>query len=114
MSTVPPKSDNDVVIVAMARTAMTKAKRGAQKDTAPEAMLAPVLAAVVKQANLDPKLIEDVCIGTVLQNGAGATTSRMAMFLAGIPETASLQAVNRQCSSGLQAVINIANAIRSG
>ena len=35
------------------------------------------------------------------------------MFLAGYPETASLQAVNRQCSSGLQAVMNIANAIRA-
>lgn len=40
---VPPKSDDDVVIVAMARTAMTKAGRGAQKDTNTEEMLVPVL-----------------------------------------------------------------------
>jgi hypothetical protein len=40
---VIPKSDDDVVIVGMARTAVTKAKRGAQKDTAPEVMLTPVL-----------------------------------------------------------------------
>ena len=39
---VAAKSDDDVVIVGMARTAMTKAKRGVQKDTAPEAMLQPV------------------------------------------------------------------------
>jgi acetyl-CoA acyltransferase 1 len=38
----------------------------------------------------------------------------MAGFLAGIPETAGLSAVNRQCSSGLQAVMNIVNAIRGG
>lgn len=113
LGTVPPKSDDDVVIVGMARTAMTKAKRGAQKDTPPEVMLTPVLQAVIQQTNLDPKLVQDVCIGSVLQPGAGATTSRMAMFLAGLPETATLQAVNRQCSSGLQAVMNIANAIRS-
>lgn len=37
----------------------------------------------------------------------------MAMFLAGFPETSTLQTVNRQCSSGLQAVAIIANAIRS-
>jgi len=43
LGTVPPKSEDDVVIVAMARTAMTKAKRGNQKDTPPEAMLVPVL-----------------------------------------------------------------------
>jgi len=35
------------------------------------------------------------------------------MFLANYPDTSSLQAVNRQCSSGLQAVINITNAIKS-
>lgn len=92
---VLPKSDDDVVIVAMARTAMTKAKRGPQKDTPPEAMLTPVLKAVIQQSGVDPKLIEDVCIGNVLAPGAGAHTSRMAMFMAGIPETASLSAVNR-------------------
>jgi acetyl-CoA acyltransferase 1 len=112
-STVPPKSDDDVVILSFARTAMTKAKKGAQKDTAPEAMLAPVLKAVVQKAGIDAKLVEDVCIGNVLQPGAGAHTSRMSMFLAGYPDTSSLQAVNRQCSSGLQAVMSIANAIRA-
>jgi hypothetical protein len=39
LNKVAAKSDDDVVIVGMARTAMTKAKRGAQKDTPPEAML---------------------------------------------------------------------------
>jgi acetyl-CoA acyltransferase 1 len=110
---VAPKSDDDVVIVAFARTAMTKAKKGIQRETAPEAMLAPVLKAVVQKSGVDPKLIEDVCIGNVLQPGAGAHTARMATFLAGLPDTTSLMAVNRQCSSGLQAVINIANAIKS-
>jgi len=35
----------------------------------------------------------------------------MAQMVAGIPETTSLQTLNRQCSSGLQAVASIANAI---
>ena len=34
------------------------------------------------------------------------------MFLAGIPETTTVKGVNRQCSSGLEAVMEIANAIR--
>jgi acetyl-CoA acyltransferase 1 len=50
----------------MARTAMTKAKRGAQKDTPPEAMLEPVLRAVVQQADIAPKLVEDICVGNCL------------------------------------------------
>jgi len=42
----------------MARTAMTRSKKGPQKDTAPEAMLAPVLKDVlVKANNMDSKLV---------------------------------------------------------
>uniref|UniRef100_A0A7S3JL91 acetyl-CoA C-acyltransferase n=1 Tax=Euplotes harpa TaxID=151035 RepID=A0A7S3JL91_9SPIT len=111
---LPAKSGDDVVIVAMARTAMTKAKKGGFRDTAVEAMLGAVLKAVVEESKIDASLIEDICVGNVLAPGAGATTSRMAGFLAGIPETAGLSAVNRQCSSGLQAVMNIVNAIRGG
>lgn len=113
LTAAPAKSQDDVVIVSMARTAMTKAKKGKLKDTATEAMLAAVLKAVVEESKVDPALIEDVCVGNVLGPGAQATCSRMATFLAGIPETTSLSAVNRQCSSGLQAVMNIANSIRA-
>jgi acetyl-CoA acyltransferase 1 len=112
--TVGPKSDDDVVLVSFARTAMTRAKRGPQRDTPPEAMLAPVLKDVLKKANnMDPKLVEEICIGNVLQPGAGATSSRMAQFLAGIPDSTPLYAIDRLCSSGLQSVANIANQIRS-
>jgi acetyl-CoA acyltransferase 1 len=51
---VSPISDDDVVIVAMARTAMTKAGRGAQKDTNTEEMLVPVFKAVIDQTKIDP------------------------------------------------------------
>jgi acetyl-CoA acyltransferase 1 len=37
----------------------------------------------------------------------------MAQFLAGIPDTTPLYAIDRLCSSGLQAVADVANAIRS-
>ena len=38
----------------------------------------------------------------------------MAMFMAGYPETTCVQAINRLCSSGLQSVATVANAIRAG
>lgn len=98
----------------MARTAMTKAKKGLFRDTSVEVMLAAVLKQVLEDAKLEGSKVEDICVGNVLAPGAGATTSRMGVFLAGIPETASLSAVNRQCSSGLQAVMNIVNSIRGG
>ena len=43
-----PKRDDDIVIIGMARTAMTRAKKGAQRDTGTEAMLKPVLEAVAQ------------------------------------------------------------------
>ena len=46
--------------------------------------------------------------------GAAATNARMAMFMAGYPETTCVQSINRLCSSGLQAVATVTNAIRAG
>lgn len=111
---VGPKRDDDVVIIGMARTAMTRAKKGPQANTGIEAMLAPCLEAVAKQSGIDKALVEDIIIGNVLNSGSGATNARMAQFLAGYPETTSCQAINRLCSSGLQAVATVANAIASG
>jgi acetyl-CoA acyltransferase 1 len=110
---ITAKHDDDIVIVSMARTAMTRAKKGNQRNTAPEAMLAPVMRDVIKKSGIDAKLIEEICIGNVLQPGAGSTSSRMAQFLADIPDTTSLYAVDRLCSSGLQAVMNVAQQIAS-
>jgi acetyl-CoA acyltransferase 1 len=112
---VTAKSANDVVIVSYARTAVTRGKKGPQANTGAEAMLLPVLQDVLKKANnIDPKLIEEVCVGNVLQPGAGAITSRIAQLLAGIPDCCPNHTINRQCSSGLQAVATIANAIVAG
>jgi len=59
-------------------------------------------------------MVEDIVIGNVLLPGAASTNSRMAGFLAGYPETTTVQGINRLCSSGLQAVATVANAIASG
>jgi len=77
-------------------------------------MLAAVLKGVIDRVKLDPKNVDDIQVGNVLQAGAGAGPARQAMFYAGFPETTSVGAVNRQCSSGLQAVANIASAISAG
>lgn len=109
-----PASDNDVVIVSFTRTALTKAKKGAFRDTAPEVMLAHVIKEVCNKVKLDLGKVDDIAVGNVCQPGAGATTARMASFLAGFPHTTSVYALNRFCSSGLQASADIFNAIKSG
>ncbi|KAF8394190.1 hypothetical protein HHK36_020397 [Tetracentron sinense] len=107
--------DDDVVIVAAYRTPLCKAKRGGFKDTHPDDLLAPVLQALIEKTNLNPSEVGDIVVGTVLAPGSErAIECRMAAFYAGFPETVPIRTVNRQCSSGLQAVADVAAAIKAG
>jgi len=108
------KSDDDVVICSALRTPIAKAKRGNLRDTPCEEMLAPLFKATLERTKIDPKAIGDIQIGNVSQPGAGAVTSRMAQFLGDLPYDVPLSTINRQCSSGLQAVANIAANIKAG
>ncbi|CEG43435.1 3-ketoacyl-thiolase a [Plasmopara halstedii] len=117
MATGTPRAitpNDDVVTVSALRTPMTKAHRGGFKDTTPDVLLSHVLKAVLKQAKVDPELVGDIVVGNVLQPGAGAGMARMAQLAAGIQHTVPLHVVNRQCSSGLQAVADVTAAIKAG
>ncbi|KAH9615482.1 hypothetical protein KSS87_003179 [Heliosperma pusillum] len=106
---------DDVVIVAAYRTPLCKAKRGAFKDTYPDDLLSIVLKAVIEKTNLNPAEVGDIVVGTVLPPGSQrASECKMAAFYAGFPETVPVRTVNRQCSSGLQAVADVAAAIKAG
>ncbi|KAJ6842770.1 3-ketoacyl-CoA thiolase 2, peroxisomal-like [Iris pallida] len=106
---------DDVVVVAAYRTAICKAKRGGFKDTYPEDLLTAVLKALVDKTKLNPNEVGDIVVGTVLAPGAQrANECRMAAFYARFPETVPIRTVNRQCSSGLQAVADVAAAIQAG
>ncbi|XP_052094870.1 3-ketoacyl-CoA thiolase A, peroxisomal-like [Mytilus californianus] len=113
--TIPRFKDtpDDIVIVSALRTPIGKAKRGSFKDTYPDELLATALTAVIKQSGISPTQIGDICCGTV-GDGRGAVTVRTGQFMAGIPDSVPSSAVNRQCSSGLQAVMNVAGSIRMG
>ncbi|XP_002742159.1 3-ketoacyl-CoA thiolase B, peroxisomal-like [Saccoglossus kowalevskii] len=105
---------DDVVIVSAKRTPICKARRGSFKDTVPDALLEAVITRVLKETGIDPKYIGDIAVGNVLAEGSGAAMARMAQFRCGLPETVPLHGVNRMCSSGLQAVMNIAAGIKAG
>ncbi|BEJ11950.1 hypothetical protein CspHIS471_0204100 [Cutaneotrichosporon sp. HIS471] len=107
-------SADDVVIVSTVRTPLTKAKKGGFKDTLHEDLLKAVLVEVVKRGKVDPTTIGDIVVGNVLPPGSGATIGRMAQLAAGIPYTVPMHTLNRQCSSGLQSVVDVANAIKAG
>jgi len=106
-------SDDDVVIVSALRTPIGKARK-VFKDVTPDVLLRTVLEGVLKDSKVDPKLIEDLVVGNVQQSGAYSLPARTAAVLAGIPESCAVRSVNRQCSSGLQAVADVASNIKSG
>ncbi|OJT08574.1 3-ketoacyl-CoA thiolase, peroxisomal [Trametes pubescens] len=108
------QNDDDIVIVAAVRSAITKAKKGGFKDTRPEEILSGILRAVYTKAGINPALIGDITVGNVLPAGGGASAARMAALASGIPNTVPISTTNRQCASGLQAVNIIANQIASG
>lgn len=106
---------DDIVIVAAYRTPICKSKKGGFKDTYPDDLLASVLRGLIEKTNLNPSEVGDIVVGTVLAPGSiRASECRMAAFYAGFPETVPIRTVNRQCSSGLQAVADVAAAIKAG
>ncbi|KUL90642.1 hypothetical protein ZTR_00083 [Talaromyces verruculosus] len=76
-------------------------------------MVHQLIKQVILQSKLDPSLVEDVCLGNVQDDNA-AYIVRAASLAAGIPYTAGASSVNRFCSSGLKAVQDVANQIKSG
>ncbi|KAL2019882.1 hypothetical protein VTK56DRAFT_9057 [Thermocarpiscus australiensis] len=108
------KNPDDIVVTAALRTAITKGGKGGFKDTHAADLLAGALKGVLDRSKIDPALVEDIVVGTVLAPGGGATEMRAASLVAGFPVTTAVHTLNRQCSSGLQACVDVANAIRTG
>lgn len=103
-----------VVITAACRSAFTRGGKGAFKDTPAADLMAGIFKATVERSKINPALVEDICVGTVLAPGGGATEMRAASLFAGFPESVAVRTLNRQCSSGLQACVDIANQIKCG
>jgi acetyl-CoA acyltransferase 1 len=108
------KHPDDIVVTTALRSAITKGGRGGFKDTAAADLLYGVFENLIKRSGIDPALVEDISVGSVLAPGGGATEYRAAALAAGFPDSTAVKSLNRQCSSGLQACVDIANAIRSG
>ncbi len=108
------RNPHDIVIVSAVRTPLTRARKGGLAKVPLSSLLSTALQGCLSHAkNISPEEIQDICIGNVLCPTAAAT-ARMAQLAVPIPHTTPLSTVNRQCSSGLQAVANIANSIHSG
>ncbi|KAI2628605.1 peroxisomal 3-keto-acyl-CoA thiolase [Hypoxylon sp. NC1633] len=108
------KNPDDIVVTACLRTAFTKGGKGGFKDTQAADLMSGALKGLLERSKIDPALVEDVCVGEVLAPGGGATEMRAAALAAGLPESTAVRTLNRQCSSGLQACVDVANQIKTG
>ncbi len=103
-------------IVAAARTPVGKAPNGAFRSMRADDLLVCALKAALAQVpSLDPAAIEDAIIGCAIPEGdQGLNLARMAVLLAGLPDSVGGITVNRFCASGLSAIAMAADRIRVG
>ncbi len=106
--------DDDIVIVAAARTPIAKFG-GALKDVRASSLAAMMIKEVLRRArNLDPGLLSEIIFGNCIQSCDEANIARTAALMAGITYEVPAFAVQRQCASAMQALVSGVQEIRSG
>ena len=103
----------DAVIVSGARTPVGRFG-GAFKDVSAPDLGAEAIKAALERAGIAPERVEEVALGNALQAQEAGYAARLATLKAGIPQETPTIAVNRQCSSGLEAINMAAQLVRTG
>ncbi|MCA1030967.1 thiolase family protein [Bacillus timonensis] len=87
---------------------------GVFKDLLPTDLIVPVIKEVVKKSGLEKHEVNEVILGHCLQRTDQPNTARTTALLAGLEDTTTGFTVQRQCASGMQAIISAALQIQSG
>jgi len=103
----------EVVITSAVRTPIGSFG-GAFKDLLPTQLAVPVLDEVVKRSKLQKQDVEEVILGHCIQRTDEPNTARTAALLAEFPDTTTGYTIQRQCASGLQAILSAAMQIQTG
>jgi 3-oxoadipyl-CoA thiolase len=114
--------DRNYTAAAVAKAVILSAVRtpvgrygGLLSGVRPDDVAATVIAAAVERALIEPGEIEDVYFGCANQAGEdNRNVARMAVLLAGLPESVAGVTVNRLCASGLSAIVSACHAIAAG
>jgi 3-oxoadipyl-CoA thiolase len=102
------------VILSGVRTPIGR-RDGALSGIRPDDLAATVISEAVQRAGVNVEEIEDVYFGAANQAGEdNRNVARMAVLLAGLPESVAGVTVNRLCASGLSAVVSACHAIAAG
>jgi 3-oxoadipyl-CoA thiolase len=105
----------DVFICDAVRTPIGRYGGALAKVRTDDLAAAPIKALLARNAKADWSRLDEVFFGCANQAGEdNRNVARMALLLAGLPETVPGLTVNRLCASGLNAVGDAARAIRTG
>ncbi len=110
------KQVQEAYIVAASRTPIGKSGRGCFRNTRSDDLLITALRSALAQVpTLDPAAIEDAVVGCSFPEAEqGMNMARIAVALAGLPDSVGGITVNRFCASGLSAIQIAADRIRIG
>jgi len=105
----------DAFLIDAVRTPFGKHRGGLAGIRTDDLAALPIIELCKRHPELDPAAIDDVILGDT--NGAGEdnrNVARMAVLLAGLPESVPGVTVNRLCASGSEAITQASRAVRAG
>jgi len=102
-----------IVIVSAVRTPIGSFMGSLSTVPAPYLGAAAIKGALDK-INLDPKLVDEVYMGNVVQAGVGQAPARQAAIFAGLSNDVICTTVNKVCASGMKSIMFGAQAILAG
>ncbi len=97
-------------IIAARRTAVGRIG-GLHKTRRIEELCAPLIGAALQDSGLSPEQIDEVIVGNASQGGNPA---RLIALAAGLPESVSATTIDRQCGSGLDAILSAIRRVALG
>jgi acetyl-CoA C-acetyltransferase len=103
-------SQSSAYIIAARRTALGRIG-GLHRHRRIDALAAPVVRAVIEDGRLNPERVDELILGNASEGGNPA---RLVALAAGLPETAAASTIDRQCASGLDAILAAIRAIGAG
>src|SRR5262245_32329526 len=108
-------STRDVFICDAVRTPIGRYGGVLAKVRADDRAAIPIRTLMKRNASVDWAALDEVVFGCANQAGEdNRNVARMAVLLAGLPDTVPALTVNRLCASGLNAVGDAARAVRAG
>lgn len=102
-----------IAIVGSIRSPFCKAN-GVFKDIEADDLGAFVVKELVARSGIDPSLIDEVVLGNVIQPPHATNIARVVAVKAGLPDHVPAVTVNRNCASGMEAIVVAADKIRRG